>query len=126
MWLTERLSTDRKRIADFRKDNGRAIRGICREFVVLCRHLNLFTQALVVIDGSKFKAVNNRDSNFTRVKMKRRLAQVEARLDRYFDQLERADREESAMADTKTARREDKIALLKEEMKRLKSLKPGC
>jgi transposase len=122
MWLTERLSPDHKTIADFRKDNGQAIRGVCREFVVLCRRLNLFTQALVVIDGSKFKAVNNRDRNFTRAKMKRRLAQVEASLDRYFEQLEQTDREESSLADVKTARLEDKIALLKKEMARLKKL----
>ena len=69
MWLTERLAPDHKTIADFRKDNGLAIRGVCREFIVLCRRLNLFTQALVVIDGSKFKAVNNRDRNFTRAKI---------------------------------------------------------
>jgi transposase len=119
MWLTERLSPDHKTIADFRKDNSKALRGVCREFVVLCRRLNLFTQALVVIDGSKFKAVNNRDRNFTRAKMKRRLAQVEASLDRYFEQLEQADREESSLAGDKTARLEDKIALLKEEMRRL-------
>ena len=76
MWLTSRLMPDHKTISDFRKDNSKAIRGVCREFVVLCRRLNLFTQALVVIDGSKFKAVNNRDKNFTRAKMKRRLAHV--------------------------------------------------
>ena len=122
MWLTERLSPDHKTIADFRKDNSKALRGVCREFVVLCRRLNLFTQALVVIDGSKFKAVNNRDRNFTRAKMKRRLAQVEASLDRYFEQLEQADREESSLAEDKTARLGDKIALLKEEMRRLKKL----
>lgn len=73
MWLTERLSPDHKTISDFRKDNSKALRAVCREFVVLCRRLNLFAQALVVIDGSKFKAVNNRDRNFTRAKMKRRL-----------------------------------------------------
>ena len=122
MWLTERLSPDHKTIADFRKDNGQAIRGVCREFVVLCRRLNLFTRALVVIDGSKFKAVNNRDRNFTRAKMKRRLAQVEASLDRYFAQLERADREESSMADVKTVNLKDKIATLKQEMARLGAL----
>jgi transposase len=120
MWLTERLSPDHKTISDFRKDNGQAIRGVCREFVVLCRRLNLFTQALAVIDGSKFKAVNNRDRNFTRAKMRRRLAQVEASLNRYFEQLERADREESSMADVETARLKDKIVLLKEEIKHLK------
>jgi len=95
---------------------------VCREFVVLCRRLNLFTQALVVIDGSKFKAVNNRDRNFTRAKMKRRLAQVEASLDRYFEQLERADREESSIADVKTISLKDKIATLKQEMARLNAL----
>ena len=122
MWLTERLSPDHKTISDFRKDNSKAIRGVCREFVVLCRRLNLFSQALVVIDGSKFKAVNNRDKNFTRAKMKRRLAQIEASLDRYFDQLEQADQEESSVADVKTGNLKDKIATLKEEMARLKTI----
>jgi len=122
MWLTERLSPDHKTISDFRKDNSKAIRGVCREFVVLCRRLNLFAQALVVIDGSKFKAVNNRDRNFTRAKMKRRLAQIEASLDRYFEQLEHADREESSITDVKTVSLKDKIATLKEEMSRLKAL----
>jgi len=122
MWLTERLSPDHKTISDFRKDNKKAVRGVCREFVVLCRRLNLFTQALVVIDGSKFKAVNNRDRNFTRAKMKRRLAQVEASLDRYFEQLEQADREESSIVDVKTVNLKDKIDTLREEMARLKKL----
>jgi transposase len=122
MWLTERLAPDHKTISDFRKDNNKAVRGVCREFVVLCRRLNLFTQALVVIDGSKFKAVNNRDKNFTRAKMKRRLAQIEASLDRYFEQLERADREESSIANVKTVSLKDKIATLKQEMARLQAL----
>jgi transposase len=122
MWLTGRLMPDHKTISNFRKDNGKAIRSVCREFVVLCRHLNLFTQALVVIDGSKFKAVNNRDRNFMRAKMKRRLAQIEASLDRYFDQLERTDREESSIADVKTVNLKDKIATLKQEMARLNAL----
>jgi len=122
MWLTERLSPDHKTISDFRKDNSKAIRGVCREFVVLCRRLNLFAQALVVIDGSKFKAVNNRDRNFTRAKMKRRLAQIEASLDRYFDQLEQADHEESSIADVKTVNLKDKIATLREEMARLNAI----
>ena len=71
MWLTGRLMPDFKTIANFRKDNGRAIRAVCRQFIVLCRRLDLFTQALVAIDGSKFKAVNNRDKNFTAAKLKR-------------------------------------------------------
>ena len=122
MWLTERLSPDHKTISDFRKENNKAVRGVCREFVVLCRRLNLFTQALVVIDGSKFKAVNNRDRNFTRAKMKRRLAQIEASLDRYFEELERTDCKESLVADAKTVNLKDKIATLKEEMARLKTI----
>jgi transposase len=122
MWLTQRLAPDHKTISDFRKDNGRAIRGVCGEFIALCRRLNLFTQALVVIDGSKFKAVNNGDRNLTRAKMKRRLAEVEASLDRYFEQLERADHDESSLVEVDAARLEDKIALLKQEMAQLKKL----
>jgi hypothetical protein len=96
IWLTERLMPDHRTISDSRKDNKKGVHGVCREFVVLCRRLNLFAQALVVIDSSKSKAVNNRDKNFTRAKMKRCLAQIEASLDRYFDQLEQADCEESS------------------------------
>ena len=77
MWLTGRLTPDFKTIADFRKDNGKAIRNVCREFIVLCRRLNLFSEAIVAIDGSKFKAVNNRDKNFTAHKLKKRMAQLE-------------------------------------------------
>ncbi len=104
------------------KDNGKAIRAVCREFVVLCRKLNLFSQALVTIDGSKFKAVNNRDKNFTRAKIKRCLEHIEASLDRYFEQLECTDREERSVAEANTIPLKDKIATLKEEMQRLKKL----
>jgi transposase len=120
MWLTERLAPDFKTIADFRKDNGAAIRLVCREFVMLCRKLNLFTQAFVAIDGSKFKAVNNRDRNFTKAKMKRRLQQIDESIERYLGQLASADRQEAA--EDKTQRLEDKIAGLKKEMARLKKL----
>src|SRR5260221_242230 len=77
MWLTGRLVPDHKTIADFRKDNGPAIRKVCAQFVALCREIGLLTKASVAIDGSKCKAVNNRDKNFTRAKMERRLAQIE-------------------------------------------------
>ena len=77
IWLTGRLMPDFKTIADFRKDNGKAIRNVCREFIVLCRQLNLFSEAIVAIDGSKFKAVNNRDKNFTDTKLKKRMEQLE-------------------------------------------------
>jgi transposase len=77
MWLTGRLAPDFKTIADFRKDNGKAIRSVCRQFVVLCRNLNLFSQSIIAIDGSKFKAVNNRDRSFTQGKVKARMQQIE-------------------------------------------------
>ena len=120
MWLTGRLAPDFKTIADFRRDNGEAIRRVCRQFVILCRNLNLFANAFVAIDGSKFKAVNNRDRNFTRAKMKHRLAQVEASIDRYLQQLSEADLREPA--EDKSQRLEDKIAALKQEMARLKKV----
>jgi hypothetical protein len=90
MWLTGRLAPDHKTIADFRKDNGRAIRQVCARFVALCRTMGLLTQASVAIDGSKFKAVNNRDKNFTRAKMDRRMAQIEESVARYLQQLDTA------------------------------------
>jgi len=122
MWLTERLTPDFKTIADFRKDNGPAIRGVCREFVVLCRRLELFSEALVAIDGSKFKAVNNRDKNFTAAKMQRRFEQIDASIQRYLAQLDTADRQEPAVPETKRSRLQDKIARLKQEMERLQAL----
>jgi len=120
MWLTGRLAPDFKTIADFRKDNGVAIRLVCREFVMLCRKLNLFANAFVAIDGSKFKAVNSRDRNFTRAKMKRRLAEVDASIERYLGQLAAADQAEPA--DDKSRTLEDKIAAMRKEMARLKKL----
>ena len=113
MWLTGRLSPDHKTIADFRKDNGGAIRKVCAGFIVLCRRFDLFAEASVVIDGSKFKAVNNRDKNFTRAKMERRLAQIEESVARYLQQLDSADRQEPSDArETKTdpAQGEDRQA----------------
>ena len=124
MWLTGRLGPDHKTIADFRKDNGGAIGQVCARFIMLCRALGLFGEASVVIDGSKFKAVNNRDRNFTRAKMERRMAQIEESVARYLRQLDTADRQEPLEArTTKTTRLKEKIAKLKEEMQRLRGLK---
>ena len=123
MWLTGRLAPDHKTIADFRKDNGRAIRKVCARFVGLCRQLELFADARVAIDGSKFKAVNTRDKNFTAAKTKRRMEQIEESVERYLHQLDSADRQEPSLArTTKTTRLKDKIATLKEEMRRLEEL----
>src|SRR5213593_1131268 len=124
MWLTGRLVPDHKTIADFRKDNGPAIRKVCAQFVALCRTMGLLTQASVAIDGSKFKAVNNRDKNFTRAKMERRMAQIEESVARYLQQLDSADRQEPSEAlKTKTSRLKEKIEKLKEQMRRLEILK---
>ena len=124
MWLTGRLVPDHKTIADFRKDNGPAIRKVCARFVGLCRAMGLLTQPSVAIDGSKFKAVNNRDRNFTRAKMERRIAQIEESVARYLQQLDSADRQEPTEAlKTKTSRLKEKIEKLKEQMRRLEVLK---
>ena len=124
MWLTERLTPEHKTIADVRKDNGQGLRGVCREFVELCRRLELFTQAVVAIDGSKFKAVNNRDKNFTPAKLKRRLEQIDKSIARYLGELDSADRAEPAVAEAKCAHLQEKIAALKEQMQQLKALEP--
>jgi transposase len=123
MWLTGRLVPDHKTIADFRKDNGPAIRKVCAQFVALCRRIGLLTKPSVAIDGSKFKAVNNRDKNFTRAKMERRLAQIEESVARYLSQLDTADLQEPSEAlAVKTAHLKDKLAKLASELERLKAI----
>ncbi len=123
MWLTERLAPDHKTIADFRKENGGAIRKVCSQFVALCRQLGLLAAASVAVDGSKFKAVNNRDRNFTAAKMQRRMAQIETSVARYLDQLDSADRQEPSQAlSRKVTRLTEKIEKLRQEMKRLEAL----
>jgi transposase len=122
MWLTGRLMPDFKTIADFRRHNGPAIRAVCSQFVVLCRRLSLFTQAVVAIDGSKFKAVNNRDKNYTVAKVGKRMEQVDASIARYFAMLDRADREESDITEANAIRIKEKIAGLRRQMQFLKEM----
>jgi len=122
MWLTGRLMPDFKTIADFRKDNGPAIRNVCRQFVVLCRELDLFAEAIVAIDGSKFKAVNNRDKNFTQAKMQRRMKEIEESIGRYLADMDTADRAEPVVAQAKKARLQDKITALKQRMQQLRKI----
>jgi transposase len=120
MWLLGRLVPDHKTIADFRKDNGRALRKVCARFVELCREMGLLATASVAIDGSKFKAVNNRDRNFTRAKVERRRTQLEESIARYLSQLDTADRQEPTEAlAVKATRLKEKLAKLKEEMGKL-------
>jgi transposase len=122
IWLTGRLMPDFKTIADFRKDNGKAIRNVCREFIVLCRQLHLFSEAIVAIDGSKFKAVNNRDKNFTDTKLKKRMEQLEESIARYLAELDRADRQPTAVTEGRVCRLKEKVAVVKEQMQRLNQI----
>jgi len=123
VWLTGKLMPDFKTIADFRKDNGAAIRRVCAEFVVLCRQMKLFTESVVAIDGSKFKAVNNRDRNFTEKKIKSRLVHLEKAVQHYLDDLDRADREPSLVPEARVSQLKEKIASIKAEMRRLAKIK---
>ena len=123
MWLTGQLAPDFKTIADFRRDNGAAIRKVCREFVLLCRRLGLFAQALVAIEGSKFKAVNNRDKNFTQAKVQRRIAEIENSVVRYLAELDSADRRgDEGTSEAHTQYLRDKLTQLHAEMERMEAL----
>jgi len=115
MWLTGRLAPDFKTIANFRRDNGPAIRAVCGQFVELCRRLDLFTKAIVAIDGSKFKAVNNRDKNYTVAKVAKRMQQVDASITRYLAALDQADQRDSDVAEARTER----IQVLAYNLKRM-------
>jgi transposase len=123
MWLTGRLAPDFKTISDFRKDNGKGIRNACKRFISLCRELKLFTQAMVAIDGSKFKAVNSRERNFTQGKIERRERELEENIQRYLDALETADRTQPVELQAKTDRLQDKITKLRQKMKDLQEIK---
>jgi transposase len=122
MWLTGRLAPDFKTIADFRKDHGDAIRKVCREFVLLCRLLKLFADGIVAIDGSKFKAVNNRDKNFTSHKIQVRMQQLEHSISRYLAELDRADRDPTVVLPERVTRLREKIAKIKDQMRGLNEM----
>ena len=122
MWLTGQLSPDFKTIADFRHDNGKGIRNVCKQFVSLCRQLNLFSQAVVAIDGSKFKAVNNRDKNFTPHKLEQRMKQIDESIERYLNALDTADRTQPADLEARTAHLQEKLSKLKKQMQYLRDI----
>ena len=123
MWLMGRLAPDFKTIADFRRANGDGIRNVCRRFVQLCRELKLFTQAIVAIDSSKFKAVNSRDRNFTPNKVDRRQQRIEESIRRYLEALETADRTQPAEVEAKTERLREKIETLRGQMRRMDAIR---
>lgn len=122
MWLTGRLAPDFKTIADFRRDNGKGIRNVCKRFVEMCRQFNLFTQAVIAIDGSKFKAVNNRDKNFTPHKLEQRMKQIDDSIERYMNALDTADRTQPVEAEAKTKHLQKKLAKLKQQMQYLREI----
>lgn len=122
IWLTGRLAPDFKTIADFRRDNGAAIGKVCKEFVLSCRRLKLFTDGIVAIDGSKFKAVNNRDKNFTDRKLEARIEQLEDSIKRYLVELDRADRDAAAVLPGRVDHLKDKIAKVKQQIEVLNEI----
>ena len=124
MWLTGRLTPDFKTIADFRKDNGAAIKKVCSHFIGLCREIKLFSDAIVAIDGSKFKAVNNTDRNFSERKLKARLAQLEESVGRYLEELDRTDRDPTRVTDARVDHIKNKITIIQAWMKDLAALEP--
>lgn len=122
MWLTGRLVPDFKTIADFRRMNSAAICAACARFIVICGQLGLFSHAVVAIDGAKFKGVNSRDRNFTKGKLKRRIEQVEASIERYISSLDAADLQEGESAEAKASRLRDKISAMKAKLDELRQL----
>jgi len=120
IWLTGRLMPVFKTIAGFRKDNRQAIRKVCLSFVELCRELELFSAKLVAIDGSKFKAVNSRDKNFTRKSVKRRIKKTQANIDRYLAKLDAVDEEEPELREVTAEELQQKIASMEAKMEELK------
>ena len=120
MWLLGRLAPDFKTIADFRKDNRKGIRNTCRAFIGLCREMSMFTDAIVAIDGSKFKAVNSKENNYTPKKLQFHIARVEKHIDDYLKQLDAADQKDDEVADDRTV--QDKIGELKQRLSKLKAL----
>ena len=127
IWLTGSLKPDFKTIADFRKDNGPAIRNVCRQFIALCRDIKLLDCASVAIDGSKFKAVNAKAKNFTREKLRKRFKEIDERIGRYLSELDRADEVQSAtgmpVSEAEVRRITDKMAWLKKESEKLEAIK---
>jgi len=122
MWLTGKLAPDHKTIANFRKDNGPAIQAAGAHFIVLCRQIGLFTQAVAAVDGSKFKAVNTRDKNFTPVKLKKRIEQVADHIAGYLRDLDTADRQEGEAVEARSAKLKDKIETLRAQMQMLQAM----
>ena len=122
MWLLRRLAPDFKTIADFRKDNGQAIRGVCREFIAYCRELRLFGGELVAVDGSKFKAVNARHRNFSARKLKNQSDEIDAKIQEYLEELEKNDQQEADLPTLTAEELKKKIEILRQRKRKLRAL----
>lgn len=126
IWLTGRLKPDVKTIADFRKDNGPAIRKVCQQFVALCREINLLDGKLVAIDGSRFKAMNAKAKNYTRGKLRQKQSEIDASIERYIGELDRADevfeKTGGVMPEARMERALRKVEHLKKEAARYRSI----
>lgn len=122
IWLTGRLAPDFKTIADFRKNNGGAITAVCSQFIALCRKMKVFSHAIVAIDGSKLKAVNSRDRNFTAGKIMGRRKQLDESVARYLAELDRADRDASLLPEGRVPNLKRKLATLPEQMNKLDAI----
>ena len=122
MWLTGKLAPDFKTIADFRRDNGEAIRAVCRQFVTLCRNIGLIAGGMVAVDGSRFKAVNTRDKNYTPGAIRLRMEQVDASIARYLEMLDTADRQEDQIAEIRINRLTERLDALRRQMRDLQAM----
>lgn len=126
IWLTGRLNPDFKTIADFRKDNGPAIRKVCQQFVALCRDIKLLDSDIVAIDGSRFKAVNSKAKSYTRGKLKQKLGEIDEAIERYLMELDRADealaKTGSTVPTSQIVRASRKLAHLQKEAERYRSI----
>jgi len=122
MWLTGKLAPDFKTIADFRRDNGEAIRAVCRQFVTLCREIGLIAGGMVAVDGSRFKAVNTRDKNYTPGAIRLRMEHVDASIARYLGMLDTADRQEDQVADIRVNRLTERLEALRRHMRELRAM----
>jgi transposase len=120
MWLLGKLAPDFKTIADFRRDNGEALRASCAAFVAICRNIGLLTGGVVAIDGSRFKAVNTRDRNYTPAAVRRRIEQAEASIERYLEALDTADRQEGEEAELRGDRLKERLEALRRQVRDLK------
>lgn len=122
IWLTGRLAPDFKTIADFRKDNSDAIKRVCAQFVLLCKHMGMFAGSSIAVDGSKFKAANSRDNNYTKGKLKARVAQTEERISRYLEELDRADRQPESIPNVRVTHIKKRLDAAKQLLKRFEDI----